>query len=212
MAADVTQMGDENSSRALQSSADSPPRGCRNVSCTMNNKPDGTDRAGVPDLSGEDRLRAVLDVRIMPRGRRWRWQVCNQHGVMLMRGWETSRALARYQGYSALLLLLRANCVQAPLRRDRTPERATEPGTREPGTTEKGRPVARTAFPVSRLPHISGRFQDFCTGGLSPGRVLLGGRCSSGRSRSGARSDAVVSHLRKMATLSRIHARRATAL
>jgi hypothetical protein len=26
--------------------------------------------------------------------------------------------------------------------------------------TEKGRPVARTAFPVSRQPHIGGRSQD----------------------------------------------------
>jgi hypothetical protein len=142
-------MGDENSSPALQSSVDSTPRGSRNISCAMSNKPSETNQiASMPDLSGEDRLRTVLDVRIMPRGRRWRWQVCNQHGVMLMRGWETSRSLARYQGYSALLLLLRANCVQAPLRRECNLE---QPAKR---TTEKGRPVARTAFPVSRRRHI----------------------------------------------------------
>jgi hypothetical protein len=68
---------------------------------------------------------------------------------------------------------------------------------------EKGRLVSQTAFPVLRQPHIDGRFQNLCTGGLSPGRVLLGSRCISGQSRSGARSDAMVSHLRKMSPLSR---------
>ena len=52
---------------------------------------------------------------------------------------------------------------------------------------EKGRLVAQTAFPFLRQPHISGRFQEICTGGLSPGRFLLGGRCSPGQSRTGAR-------------------------
>jgi hypothetical protein len=123
--------------------------GCRDISSAMSNKSNGTDRAGsAPDFVGEDQLRAVLDVRVMRRGRRWKWQVCNQHGVMLMRGWEPSRPLARYQGYSALLLLLRANCLQAPLCAQPNPAR---PAT---GTTEKGRPVARTAFPVSRRRHI----------------------------------------------------------
>jgi hypothetical protein len=67
---------------------------------------------------------------------------------------------------------------------------------------EKGRPVSRTAFPVLRQLHISGRFQDLCTGGLSPGRVLLGCRCKSGQSRTVARTDAMVSHLHKMRRLS----------
>src|SRR4029077_1255796 len=49
--------------------------------------------------------------------------------------------------------------------------------------TEKGRLVSQAAFPVLRWPHISGRFQDLCTGGLSPGRILIGSRCSSGQSR-----------------------------
>jgi hypothetical protein len=71
---------------------------------------------------------------------------------------------------------------------------------------EKGRLVSQTAFPVLRQPHIDGRFQNLCTGGLSPGRVLLGSRCISGQSRSGARSDAMVSHLRKMSPLSRDYA------
>ena len=125
----------------------------------MSNKRNGTDPAGsAPDVAGEERWRSVLDVRIMPRGRRWKWQVCNQHGVMLMRGWETSRTLARYRGYRALLLLLRANCVQAPLRAERNPDApaadATEADATEKGATEKGRPVTRTAFPVSRRRHI----------------------------------------------------------
>ena len=111
-------------------------------------KLNGTEWArSAPDFGGKEQLRALLDVRIMPRGRRWKWQVCNQHGMMLMRGWEPSRALARYQGYSALLLLLRANCLQAPLA-ERKPERPAA------GATEKGRPVARSAFPVSRRRHI----------------------------------------------------------
>jgi hypothetical protein len=64
--------------------------------------------------------------------------------------------------------------------------------------TEKGRLVSQTAFPVSRQLHIDGRFQNFRTGGLSPGRILIGSRCISGQSRAGARTDAMVSHLRKM--------------
>jgi len=53
---------------------------------------------------------------------------------------------------------------------------------------EKGRLVSQTAFPVSRQPHIDGRFQEHCTGGLSPSRILLGSRCKSGQSRTGARN------------------------
>ena len=64
---------------------------------------------------------------------------------------------------------------------------------------EKGRLVSQTAFPVLRQPHINGRFQNLCTGGLSPSRILIGCRCISGQSRTGARTDAMVSHLRKMA-------------
>ena len=63
---------------------------------------------------------------------------------------------------------------------------------------EKGRPVARTAFPFLRQLHIDGRFQDFSAGGLSPSHILIGSRCISGQSRTVARTDAMVSHLRKM--------------
>ncbi|SHJ31763.1 hypothetical protein SAMN05444159_0290 [Bradyrhizobium lablabi] len=63
---------------------------------------------------------------------------------------------------------------------------------------EKGRLVAQTAFPVLRWLHIDGRSQNIRTGGLSPGRILIGSRCKSGQSRTGARTDAMVSHLRKM--------------
>ena len=68
-------------------------------------------------------------------------------------------------------------------------------GTRE---KEKGRPVSRTAFPFLRQLHIDGRFQDLSAGGLSPGHVLIGSRCISGQSRTVARTDAMVSHLRKI--------------
>ena len=63
---------------------------------------------------------------------------------------------------------------------------------------EKGRLVSQAAFPFLRWLHINGRFQNLRTRGLSPGRVLLGSRCKSGQSRTGARTDAMVSHLRKM--------------
>src|SRR6266568_7790333 len=66
---------------------------------------------------------------------------------------------------------------------------------------EKGRLVSQTVFPVLRQLHIDGRFQDLCTGGLSPSRILLGSRCKSGQSRTVARTDAMVSHLRKMTRL-----------
>ena len=45
---------------------------------------------------------------------------------------------------------------------------------------EKGRLVSQTAFPVSRQLHIDGRSQNLCTGGLSPGRILIGCRCIIG--------------------------------
>jgi hypothetical protein len=58
---------------------------------------------------------------------------------------------------------------------------------------EKGRLVSQTAFPVLRQLHIVGRFQDLCTGGLSPSRILIGCRCKSGQSRTVARTDAMIS-------------------
>jgi len=70
------------------------------------------------------------------------------------------------------------------------------------GRTEKGRLVSQTTFPVLRQPHISGRFQNLCTGGLFPGRILIGDRCKSGQSRLDPDTDAMVSHLRKMTLLS----------
>jgi hypothetical protein len=63
---------------------------------------------------------------------------------------------------------------------------------------EKGRLVSQTAFPVLRQLHIDGRSQDLGAGGLSPSHILIGSRCISGQSRSVARTDAMVSHLRKM--------------
>ena len=74
------------------------------------------------------------------------------------------------------------------------------------GRTEKGRLVSQTTFPVLRQPHISGRFQNLCTGGLFPGRILIGDRCKSGQSRLDPDTDAMVSHLRKMSPLNRHYA------
>ena len=77
--------------------------------------------------------------------------------------------------------------------------RGTASRTRSmPNDKEKGRLVSQTAFPFLRQPHISGRFQNLCTRGLFPGRVLLGDRCKSGQSRLEPDTDAMVSHLRKM--------------
>src|ERR1700742_4277001 len=89
------------------------------ITRTMGNKFTGTGPAGrTANSPGEEPRCAMpataLDVQIVQRGRRWKWQVRNQIGVMLMQGWERSRPLARYQGYSALLLLLRVYCLHPP--------------------------------------------------------------------------------------------------
>src|ERR1700743_2735377 len=80
-----------------------------------------------------------------------------------------------------------------------------------PRAKEKSRLVAQTAFPFSRQLHIDRGVQNLSAGGLSPGRILIGSRCISGQSRSVARTDAMVSHLRKMSLLSREPARAARA-
>ena len=102
----------------------------------------------------------------------------------------------------------RAVASSAAARRSRAPPRglvicsdvfsSREPASTQSPPTEKGRLVSQTAFPVSRQLHINGRFQNLRTGGLSPGRILIGCRCKSGQSRTVARTDAMVSHLRKM--------------
>ena len=71
---------------------------------------------------------------------------------------------------------------------------------------EKGRLVSQTAFPVLRQPHISGRFQNLCTRGLSPGRVLSVTAANRGSRELDPDTDAMVSHLRKMSPLSRDNA------
>src|SRR5262249_29056439 len=58
--------------------------------------------------------------------------------------------------------------------------------------------LPRRPFLIQRWPHIVGRSWDLLAGGLYPGRVPIGCRCISGQSRSGSRTDAMVSHLRKM--------------
>ena len=130
------------------------------------NSPDGEPCRAMP--------LAVLDVQIVQRGRRWKWQVRNQLGLMLMQGWEQSRSLARYRGYRALLLLLRANCVRAPLRAnsgDMAPQ---------PLSTEKGRPVARTAFPVSRRRHIERAISELIRRGPISQPALIGAAAHRG--------------------------------
>src|SRR5579883_666634 len=64
--------------------------------------------------------------------------------------------------------------------------------------TEKGRPVSRAAFPVLRRLHIDGRFQDRLARGLSPGLSYSASAANRGSRDSGTRTDAMVSHLRKM--------------
>ena len=77
----------------------------------------------------------------------------------------------------------------APQRNDRPRRRADDVTRRlRHEHKEKGRLVAQTAFPVLRRRHIDGRSQNLCTGGLSPSRILIGCRCSSGQSRTGART------------------------
>ena len=109
-----------------------------------------------------------------------------------------------------ILALIKEKIAPAQARRtEADPSRRRAAGQRRSGgmtafdrnvrrSTEKGRPVSRTAFPVLRQLHIDGRFQAFNTGGLSPGHILIGSRCISGQSRTVARTDAMVSHLRKM--------------
>jgi len=58
-----------------------------------------------------------FDLKIVQRGRRWKWHVCDQNGLIVLYGWEKNRPIARYRGYRALFLLLRASC----LSRGRTP-------------------------------------------------------------------------------------------
>jgi hypothetical protein len=95
-----------------------------NITRAMSNKFTGIGPAGrTLHLRCEQPLRAVpqtvFDVEIAQCRRRWKWRVGNQSGVILMQGSEKNRPLARYQAYSALLLLLRANCLHASLRASR---------------------------------------------------------------------------------------------
>jgi hypothetical protein len=52
----------------------------------------------------------MFELSVINRKRRWEWRVCDNEGVILVRGWERSRVAARYRGYSALFLLLGATC------------------------------------------------------------------------------------------------------
>ena len=106
--------------------------------------------------------------------------------------------LARHRAAGSPRLHERQDCAGAnpPRRDDRPRRRAAGVSTARyrvrdtqlsPHKEEKGRLVSQTAFPVLRQPHISGRFQNLCTRGLSPGRILIGDRCKSGQSRTGSR-------------------------
>ena len=93
-------------------------------------------------------------------------------------------------------------CARPPRRGDRPRRSAADAadahGKRQSAQKKKAARFPETAFPFLRQRHINGRFQDLRTGGLSPSRILIGSRCKSGQSRTGARTDAMVSHLRKM--------------
>ncbi len=49
---------------------------------------------------------SMFDVVVVPRGRRWEWQVRNDKNAVLIIGSEKVRLAARYQAYRALFLLL----------------------------------------------------------------------------------------------------------
>jgi hypothetical protein len=50
----------------------------------------------------------MFDLRIVRRGRRWKWQVIDLGGRILVGGWGASQLVARYKAYRALFLLLQA--------------------------------------------------------------------------------------------------------
>ena len=55
------------------------------------------------------------------------------------------------------------------------PGRASNSPSHPPAKTHRKRPPGfQTAFPVLRRRHINGRFQNLCTRGLSPSRILIG--------------------------------------
>jgi hypothetical protein len=53
-----------------------------------------------------DVIRALLEVLITKRSRKWEWRVCDRHGTTIMGGFESTRPAARYRGNWALFLLL----------------------------------------------------------------------------------------------------------
>jgi hypothetical protein len=63
------------------------------------------------DIEPRDMPRSLFDVRIIQHSRRWKWQVGDHSGVVVLYGWERNRRAARYNGYRALFLLLRASCL-----------------------------------------------------------------------------------------------------
>lgn len=84
----------------------------------MSNKFDGSSKAGngarfrpEREIAPPGLPRTVFDLKILQRGRRWKWQVGDQSGMIVLYGWEKNRPIARYQGYRALFMLLRASCL-----------------------------------------------------------------------------------------------------
>lgn len=63
------------------------------------------------EIAAPDLPCAAFDLKILQRGRRWKWQVFDQNGTSVLYGWQKSRPIARYYGYRALFLLLSASCV-----------------------------------------------------------------------------------------------------
>ena len=54
----------------------------------------------------------MLEVVVIERRRKWKWQVCSAAGSPVMSGCERTREAARYQAYRALFLLLAASSTQ----------------------------------------------------------------------------------------------------
>lgn len=71
----------------------------------------GPDFLPEKEIAASDLPCAAFDMKILRRGRRWKWQVFDDSGIAIMYGWEKNRSTARYCGYRTLFLLLRASCL-----------------------------------------------------------------------------------------------------
>jgi hypothetical protein len=52
----------------------------------------------------------LFEFAIVPKRSRWQWCLRDRFGNIMMRGWEKTRAEARYRSQCALFLMLQAAC------------------------------------------------------------------------------------------------------